>query len=531
VAVDPDSLAAFDPVSVMPLYREDSDRGHAAALQGLTIEQSWLTEQLLVRRPSTCVVVDRFAGQPLDRITRLRVSTAESLVDELINRLARNFRFEGRVAWVAALEDAYFEPAAPIKAGVLVGQGGHVISFESANPLTRELFYLDPWPIGTLVPGGEPSGQERKWRISADALANVIVYATISVTPAVERSPDIYAESVRHEADPAKGAPLDVAWHAHWQLGGPTYCLIAEGGGAGSIERIPYRVELPAAELVAILSQAYRARPELPCVGHVRLDVDRAHSILLRHVDEAQVVFHDPWPEGSLLAAGRNGLGVNALKVKDGWRITPTELERCLQAVFVPPEPLAALQGRECRRRLSEVFAELAFFNIHETGRMRRGDIWEVEAQTGGFTDEVRIRFAVDDEDWLDAALLEVERAWLDSHNRPFGVDIVKSFLAAAVSPLDADEARVAVRAVQAIMYGHEALLAAVGSGAPHLLGQARALVAAVLGVQEAALVTYLFTRVVAASEEWLQVGIERSGRSAGPFLVGATLPAPWNAS
>jgi len=311
----------------------------------------------------------------------------------------------------------------------------------------------------------------------------------------------------------------------------PTYCLVSKGGGAGSIERIPYRTELPADEIVTILAQAYQARPELACVGQVRLDVDRAHSVLLRHIDEAQVVFHDPWPEGSLLAAGRNALGVDAQKVEGGWRITPTELERCLQAVFVPPEPLAELQGREYRRRLSEVLAELAFFSIHETGRVRRGDIWEVEAQPGGFTDKVRIRFAVNDEEWMEAALLRVERAWLHSPNRAFGVDIVKSFLDATVSPLDADEAHIAVRAVEAIMHGREALLAAVGSGAPHLLGQARALVATVLGTQGAALVTYLFTRVVAVSEEWLEIGVERSARSPGPFLVGASLPAPWNAS
>jgi hypothetical protein len=53
---------------------------------------------------------------------------------------------------VAALEDAYFEAAAPISTGVLVGQGGHVITFESANPLTRELLYFDPWPTDALLP-------------------------------------------------------------------------------------------------------------------------------------------------------------------------------------------------------------------------------------------------------------------------------------------------------------------------------------------------------------------------------------------
>lgn len=532
VAVDPNSLAAFDPVSVMPLYREDAERARTALeLPGLTIEQSWLSNQLILRRPSTCVIVDRFTDQPLDRITRLRVSTAQALVDELINHLARNFRFEGRLAWVAAFEDAYFEAAPPISAGVLVGQGGHSILFMSANPLTRELFYVDPWPTGTLVPGGEPGGQGGEWRISAEALVDVIVYTMIEDTPPVERSADIYARTVRHEANPAVGAPLDVAWHASWQFSGPTFCLVAEGRGAGSIERIPYRAELPAAEIVAILAQAFRTRPESTCVGHVRLDIDRGHSILLQHVDDADVKFHDPWPGGSLLAAGCNSVDVAAQTVQGGWRITPTELERCLEGVFISPESLAELQGREYRQRLSDVMTKLAFFNVHETSRSRRDDNWEVEAQTGGFNDKVRIRFAVDDEGWLEAALLCVESAWLNGPDRPFGIDIVKSFLAATVSPLDRDEAQMGVRAVEAIARGLKEVQTVVGSGAPHLLGQARALVATVLGAQDNALCTYLFTRVAAVSGEWLQVGIERSGRSPGPFLVGASLPAPWDTS
>lgn len=72
-----------------------------------------------------------------------------------------------------------------------------------------------------------------------------------------------------------------------------------------------------------------------------------------------------------------------------------------------------------------------------------------------------------------------------------------------------------------------------LGSGAPHLLGQAYAFALAVAGHGESALVTLAFTRIVAVNmggdRGVLQIGIERAGRTAGPFLVGHQLPEPWN--
>ena len=531
VAVDPQSLAQFDPVSVMPLYHQDTQRGEDADREGLSIEQSWLMQQLLLRRPTTCVIVDQFTGQPTTRITRLRVSSAESLVAELFQRLARNFSFEGRTGWVAALEDAYFEPAEPITLGVLIDHGGHAIRLESADPTTQELFYWDPWPTGTLVPGGKPSGQEGLWRISAPALTQVIVYALVTDTPPVERSPDIYADTVRLEADPSVGAPLDVAWHATWEVAGPTYCLFSADDVTRQVERIPYRAELPGSEIVNTIQLAFQRRPNIVCVGHVRLDIDKAHSISLLHADRSQVVFHDPWPKGSLLAAGRNALGLDAQRVSDGWQITIAELERCIQAVFISPEVLAELQARVYLRSLSEVLSALAFFGIHETGRALHDSIIEVEAQPGGFQDSVLIRFAVNDDDSMEGALLSVKRSWLAGPNAPFGVDIIKSFLGATVSPLDEGETSFATRAVEALALGQDALMKATGSGPPHLLGQTRALITAILGAQDTALMTYAFTRVVARNEQgWLKIGVERSERTAGPLIVGASLPAPWAA-
>jgi len=533
LSLEPGDLAAFDPVDVMPEYQADADRARLAMEQGMTIEQSWLVDQLLMRRPSTCVLVDRYAGQPLSRVTRLRVASAEALAGEIVDRLARNFRFEGRNVLVAAFEDAYFEAAPPMPLGVLGDGGGHVVSAVSADLRNGEIRYQDPWPGGTLVKRGEPTETPHLYRIAGDDLAAVLVYALLPDAPPVERSPDIYAPSVRHEADPSKGAPLDVAWHAQWQLGGPSYCLIAEGADVGPVERIPYRAELPAAQVVALLADAFGRRDPFACVASVQIAPDRGHSVTLFEVGDDGVVFHDPWPEGSLLAAERNELGIDAQPDEGRWRITTAELERCLQAVFVDPGVLAEMQGREHRRTLVEVLEALGFFNVHEVRRMQAEGGWDVEAAPGGFQESVRVRFAVDDEDWLEAALLSVRRHWLQGPNQPFGIDIMGSFLGATVSPLDEPEAQLLIGAVRVLGRGLDALTEALAAGAPHLLGQAREFVTAVLGAQESALVTYAFTRAVAVNRDgddpWLDIGVERAGRTGGPMFVDAQLPAPWH--
>jgi hypothetical protein len=531
VPLDPNGLAAFDPADVMPLFHTEAERAQGPMEAGLTIEEAWLAHQLLLRRPSTCVLVDRFVGQPVDRITRLRVTAADVLVAELIDRLARNFRFPGRTPRVAAFEDAYFEATPPISVGVVVDGLAHVVSFVSADPRSSQLTYHDPWPESTLLPGAQ-APEDGLLTIEGDDLAGIAAYALVADEATVERSPDIYASTVRHEADPSKGAPLDVAWHGTWQLSGPSFCLIVEGSDLSDVERIPYRAVLPLDEIIRYLREAWLRRQPFACPASVRVSANRGHSVTLLDVGSDVAVFHDPWPSGSLLAADANELGINAQAVDNGWQITVDELGRCLHAVFLSPEVLAEIQGHEFRQSLANALTNLSFFNIHEVGREMRDDIWEVEAEPGGFRDEMRIAFAVDGADRLEAALLSLTRPWLDGQDRPFAVDILKSFFLAVVSPLDAGEATVAIKAVEAIPYGQQAVTAALGSGAPHLLGQARNFVLALLGAQESALVTLAFTRIVAVNAggdtAWIHIGAERAGRTAGPLLVGPVLPSPW---
>jgi hypothetical protein len=530
--MDAGHLAAVDFAELTPLCLADGARARSALDVGLTIEELWLMEQLLNRRPSTCILVQRFAGQPLNRITRLRISTAPALVAELVDRLVRNFRFPGTAPWAAAIEDAHYPFAEPIAAGVLIRDTGHVISLVSADPRSGELTYHDAWPNGTLLPSGQAGDQPGVYRIGSEELAASVAYALMPDVAPVERSPDIYAPSVLREGDPSKGNPLDVAWALKWDIAGPLYCLVVEGTDAGPTERIPYLAEVSVDQLVGILVAASSRRERFLCTASVRITGHSGHSVTIVRVDDRGVVFHDPWPEGSLLAAGRNELGIDAHHDSDGWRITTEELARCVQAVFIAPHVLAETQGYEHRKSLDAVFSALAHFNVHEISRARRDEIWEVEAQPGGFRENVRIRFAIDGNGWLDAARLSVQRSWMDTNNRPYAIDIIKSFLGATVSPLDEDEVSLAVRGIWAINSGREALEQALGAGAPHLLGQTRRCVRAILGGQEPALLTYAFTRVVILNgdgdDPWLEIGVERGARSAGPLLVGTQLPAPW---
>jgi hypothetical protein len=338
---------------------------------------------------------------------------------------------------------------------------------------------------------------------------------------------------VRREADPSKGAPLDVAWHSMWEIAGPTYCLCVEGSDLGEIERIPYRAVLPAHEIVGLLAQAFRRRTPIRCVAHVRLSPRRGHTVTVLAVDDDGTLFHDPWPEGSLLRDGENELGIAAQPARGGWHVTLHELERCLHAVFVEPFVLAELQGVDPFRRLPEVLDDLGFFGLREIGRRPVEEDWEVEAQPGGFRDRVQVRFVVDRDERVLASLLALDRQWLDSPERAFGIDIARSVLAATIAPPDREEAAVLLGGVAAIGGGQEALATALSSGPAHLLDQARSFALTILGAVPITLASLAFTRLVARNGDdgWLRLGVESWSRTAGPLLAGVRLPAPWDRS
>jgi hypothetical protein len=526
------ALAEFDANDLVPTFREDAERAWPLMQVGLTIEQAWFAEQLLLRRPSTCLLVDRYVDQPVKRIRRLRVAAAADVVDQIQDRLRRNFRFPDRPAnWASAMEDAYFEKSAPVQIGVLTAKGGHAVSLTANDPRDGSFTYFDPWPEGTML-SGEPAHDEGLWTIDHETLAHCIVFAFLPDEPPVERSRDIYAAEVRREADPSKGAPLDVAWHGAWQLLGPTYCLAVEESDPAEIERIPYRAILPADEILKTLQAAFRGRDRLVCQAHVRLGGGRGHSVQVRGFDDSGMMFHDPWPTGSLLQAGRNELGIDAHKTDGNWRISREEARRCLHAVFIEPARLAELQGLEHRRQLSDVLTQLGFFGLREVERRQLGEGSEVLAQPGGFQEHVDISFVTDKRDLVDAALLRLRRSWLNSSDLPFGLDLIRSFLTATVSPLDQEEAALAINAVKALGHGQNPLTSVLASGPDHLLGQARAFASTLLGDANSALVSLAFTRVVVRNDpasEGVEFGVECWRRTAGPFLTDARLPAPWD--
>jgi transposase InsO family protein len=170
---------------------------------------------------------------------------------------------------------------------------------------------------------------------------------------------------------------------------------------------------LPPGEIVRILVVAAPRRERFACPAAVRVGPHRGHAITIVEVAGGSVLFHDPWPESSLLAADRNELGIDAQRDGERWRISTDELGRCVQALFMSPEILAEMQGKAYRRSLTEVLNALGFFNIREVRLIQRDDVWDVEVRPGGFQEHVRIRFAVDGADRLEAALLGLERSWL----------------------------------------------------------------------------------------------------------------------
>jgi hypothetical protein len=126
----------------------------------------------------------------------------------------------------------------------------------------------------------------------------------------------------------------------------------------------------------------------------------------------------------------------------------------------------------------SELFT---FFHLTETGRCAIDGGTRVEAAPGNWAESIEISFDLTPGDDLQHARLTVDRAWLvGPETLPFAFDLVKSFVAGTVSPVDSEEANWFVEAIWAVLHGQ--LEERLSSGPAHLIDQVRSGVMAVMG-------------------------------------------------
>jgi hypothetical protein len=165
-------------------------------------------------------------------------------------------------------------------------------------------------------------------------------------------------------------------------LRSPMTCLLSLAQPEQPLGRISRYRKLSAAALWAELRDWY-ADPALPRLRRwgewpagiaptvvLVYDGEIAHVVRAYTAGEDQLHYGDPWPDYSLLCAGKNAAGVRARKsdlIDPGWSITAKEFQRVVFAAFLYKFPARAQQLIPLTKSESR---EAALYNLRPFGRM-----------------------------------------------------------------------------------------------------------------------------------------------------------------
>ncbi len=146
--------------------------------------------------------------------------------------------------------------------------------------------------------------------------------------------------------DPQKGIiTLEQAWRVSGLITGKLpVCLLATGKLAQPVEirRAKKLKEMDPQQLVSTLADILKLSDNT-AVQVFYLDGKIAYSITLLKYDAntSRFIYHDPWPEGSLLCKEYSAAGIDAQpEGYNNWSITAAELEKVIIAAFVDQEDL-----------------------------------------------------------------------------------------------------------------------------------------------------------------------------------------------
>src|SRR5262249_35112427 len=122
------------------------------------------------------------------------------------------------------------------------------------------------------------------------------------------------------------GATIQQIWLFFSALGVEPYCLLARPLSAASTERITRLVASPAAELAEALETIQTAEGAI-YVTLAYHDGQTGHCITITAYDGARdrFIYHDPWPERSLLVREHNAADVDAKPEGTRWSVTRQE--------------------------------------------------------------------------------------------------------------------------------------------------------------------------------------------------------------
>lgn len=233
-------------------------------------------------------------------------------------------------------------------------------------------------------------------------------------------------------ADPkAGGATIEQIWLVHTLFGVEPYCLLARPLPAASTRRISRLVNCTSAQVVEALKviQAADGEVNVPLAYH---DGRIGHCIRITAYDgeRGRFIYHDPWPERSLLAKENNAAGVDAEPEGTRWSVTSQELERVAFAAFVFPSQWARVRGQDFdilydRWRESGFFT---FFRLKELDERAVGDRLQRVFAPAAFQQDIAIEVECNQAGKIKRGSLRLTQDWTIK-NFPLALELAKSFV------------------------------------------------------------------------------------------------------
>lgn len=234
-------------------------------------------------------------------------------------------------------------------------------------------------------------------------------------------------------ADPkGGGATIQQTWLVLTLFGIEPYCLLARPLPAASTQRISRLVNCKASQIIEALRtiQAADGEVSVPLAYH---DGRTGHCINITRYDSGRdrFIYHDPWPERSLLALENNPAGVDAQPEGTRWSVTAPELERVVFAAFVFPSQWARVRGQDFdilydAWKDSEFFE---FFRLKQLDERTTGDRTQRTFAPGAFQQDIALEVECDPAGKIRRAALRLTQDWTIG-NFMLALDLAKSFVA-----------------------------------------------------------------------------------------------------
>lgn len=233
-------------------------------------------------------------------------------------------------------------------------------------------------------------------------------------------------------ADPkGRGATLEQAWLTYTLFGVEPYCVLARSMPARATQGIRRLVRSSADQLVGALKVLRAAEGSL---GEQMLihDGRMGHCIVITDHDPARerFVYHDPWPQRSLLCQENNAAGVDAQTEGTRWSVTAAELERVAFAGFFLPHRWARVQAVPFDLFYDE-WTQGEFFRFFHLKLVDEGDdqgLTRRRYAPGPFRGDVSVVVDARAGGKLVRASLLLARPWIRG-NLLLALDIAKSFV------------------------------------------------------------------------------------------------------